>query len=394
MEPLPSDVEATLLRGIAAYLRATPATELPAPLRRFQNFRPKALAGHKRQILDALDDDGFRALVGEWLEDKPSLAKRDAELLRVAVARADGWGDELAGSSAPKPPPSAPSAGPGEALAREREKLRKARDEGRRRAEEAQRQIAALQARLSELDSEVAAARAETASLSTELAKARKAADRAAADLDRERRKARLAIEKAQAAAAQARGEVKELRREVRSLRSDLDKRKGAPKKKPTAKAAKPVAPKGPRRALPVPKGRFEDDPATLEAWLQTDGVQLLVDGYNASMSKEGFGHLDLAAQRQRLVDGVVKLARRLNVSTTIVFDGSDVSGTSRQPRGPAKVHYSAPDEIADDHLIGLIESMPPVPVVVATSDRELQERAASLGATVASSEQLLSLLR
>jgi predicted RNA-binding protein with PIN domain len=144
-----------------------------------------------------------------------------------------------------------------------------------------------------------------------------------------------------------------------------------------------------------VPKGRLQDDPGTLEAWLDEPSVLLLVDGYNVTKSVGGFGELDLERQRDLLMDGVSRLARRKRVDATVVFDGSDVPpGTRRRARGRVRVEYSRPDETADDHLVALLEARPPDPVVLVTSDRELQGRAARLRATIATSPQLLALIR
>jgi predicted RNA-binding protein with PIN domain len=144
-----------------------------------------------------------------------------------------------------------------------------------------------------------------------------------------------------------------------------------------------------------VPKGRYEDAPETLEAWLEAPGVHLLVDGYNVTKAEGGFGDIELVQQRQRLVHEVTRLIRRKGARATVIFDGSNVPpGTSRRSRGPVYVEYSRPTEIADDHLIAKLGDLPPDPVVVATNDRELQGRAAALGATVATSNQLLGLIR
>jgi predicted RNA-binding protein with PIN domain len=85
----------------------------------------------------------------------------------------------------------------------------------------------------------------------------------------------------------------------------------------------------------------------------------------------------------------------RKSVPTTVVFDGSEVGpGTSRLARTRVRVEYSRAGEIADDHLMAKLASLPPDPVVLVTSDRELQERAGAEGATIASSAQLLDLAR
>ncbi|HEX2235087.1 MAG TPA: NYN domain-containing protein, partial [Actinomycetota bacterium] len=89
-------------------------------------------------------------------------------------------------------------------------------------------------------------------------------------------------------------------------------------------------------------------------------------------------------------------LGRARGARATIVFDGSEVPpGTVRRRRGgPVDVHYSTPDETADDHLVAVLEGFPPDPVVVVSDDRELRARVAPLGATVAGTRQLLALLR
>src|SRR5688572_16818227 len=196
MEPLPEDVEASLLRGVAAYLRATPATELPSSLRRFQNFRPKGLSAHKRQLLDALDTDGFRALVAEWLDDKPAVSKADASALRLAVERKDGWLEELASTSGPKPARAQPEKSRSEAAQRDREKLRKAREEARKKLDEAQGETRALRRRITELETTLQREERARTAVEKQLAAAQRAADKATADLERERRKNRSALDR------------------------------------------------------------------------------------------------------------------------------------------------------------------------------------------------------
>jgi hypothetical protein len=44
--------------------------------------------------------------------------------------------------------------------------------------------------------------------------------------------------------------------------------------------------------------------------------------------------------------------------------------------------------------MVALLERLPPDPVILVTNDRELQERAAAHGATIATSDQLVSLIR
>ncbi len=188
-----------------------------------------------------------------------------------------------------------------------------------------------------------------------------------------------------------ARKEVTELRRTIR----DLERRVAANRSR--SQAAKEAVEKRPARRRPLrpPPGRFEDAPESLAAWLETSNVNVLIDGYNVTKAEEGFGDLRLPEQRERLIEAVARLGLKYDLVPTIVFDGSDVApGTRRRKKLPVKVEYSKPDEIADDHLIARLADLPTDPVIVVTNDRELQERARAKGATVATSNQLLALVR
>src|SRR5688500_14718094 len=117
---LPAPVSAALARGIAAYLRDTPANEVPAKLRKFRSFRPQALAPHRAALIAALDEDGLRSDILEWLKDAPHLKKDEARLLMIAAAREDGWESALSGEAkAPKPPAKSPTERLTEALEKE-----------------------------------------------------------------------------------------------------------------------------------------------------------------------------------------------------------------------------------------------------------------------------------
>ena len=80
---------------------------------------------------------------------------------------------------------------------------------------------------------------------------------------------------------------------------------------------------------------------------------------------------------------------------STIVFDGALMEPAAvRRKRRTVVVAYSKPPEIADDHLVALLEERPNYPVIVVTNDRELQDKSVALGATIARSEQLLAIIR
>ena len=400
MSSLPESVVAAIVRGMSAYMQGAKRTDLPGPLRQLQGKHLKMLTARRDDIVAALDDEGIRAMVLEWLDDRPAgISKADVEVLRAAASRNDGWAEEVA-SPVPALDPKAkqnPKAkrkkDPSSTLAQEKERTRKARDEARRAKEEAALSVARQQREAESWRAEVAGLTTELSALEKRLSTAEKERDAAVREMAREVRKARRRAEKAEAALAEA-------KTVTRAVRADLTRAKSAastppaPRKK--AKVAPPAASEPPRRQrLGAPQGRLSEAPETLVAWLAAPHVHLLVDGYNVSKAPGGFGDLRLETQRTRLLQEVGKLARHHKIKATVVFDGSDIApGTSRRARGPVEVEYSRPDEIADDHLIAKLEGLPKWPVIVATNDKELQHRAARLGATIATSNQLLGLIR
>jgi predicted RNA-binding protein with PIN domain len=98
---------------------------------------------------------------------------------------------------------------------------------------------------------------------------------------------------------------------------------------------------------------------------------------------------------RNRVVDEVAKIARQYSITAIVVFDGAEVPpGTARRTRGPVRIQYSKPGVIADDHIVDLVEELPSDPIIVVTNDRELQGRVSRHHATIATSHQLLALIR
>ena len=395
MQKLPDDVVNGLLRGIGAFLKDTPAPELPAKLRRYRNFRPQALNAHRDELLGALDDDALRARIVHWLDkDKPSLSKKDVELLSTAAQRVDGWEDRLGTAAASPRKPKEPSATPAERLATEREKVRKARDEARQVKEQGRAALDAERAKRRAIEADVADLRSRLSAAIKEAAAAGKEASEARDRLEREQRRVRAQLDRSDSALEEARRETKDLRRKVKELEREAERSRAKPttRKKPVTSAKKGA---GPRRALSVPKGRLEDAPETLDEWLSTDDVILLVDGYNVAKAEGAFGDLSLEQQRDRLIAELNRLARSKRARTIVVFDGSKIGGgLARRARGPVEVEYSRPDAIADDHIVAKLKELPPVPVVLTTNDRELQTRGRALKATIATSKQLLGLIR
>ena len=402
MAQLPDETSRSLVRAISAYMKATPAPELPAALRALRNFTPRALNSHKERLFGAFEDGAFAARVLEWLEKSApkALPSEEARLLRLFAERPQGWEQELA-RRAPRAPASSKPAGQSDlerALSRERERARRA-EERERRAKEAERAAVAegkakadaLERELESLKKQLGRSREETARLRGEAAWARRRYEQAQRKALREGERARLEREK-------LRAEVKAGRRRARETEARAERLERALARAEQAASgdgARTRAPAKERRPLPVPMGRPGDDPESLEEWLDAPGVHLLVDGYNVTKAEGGFGTLELESQRQRIVTEIARLARKKRIRATIVFDGALVPAASqRKKSAPVAVEYSKPPENADDHLVARLRGLGPEPVVVATDDRELQRRASELGATIASSAQLLELIR
>jgi predicted RNA-binding protein with PIN domain len=400
---LPPTIEATLARGVAAYLRDAPQSDVPAKLRRFAGFRDQALKPHRPKLLAALDDDDFRAHVLEWLDDSPPLKPDDAKILAVAAAREEGWEEKLAGTASrvQAKPAKSEVEKLRDGLERERAKVAKLKEESRVRREEARSALHETKTRLAEVGAELKEARASLRALDGELKAAKAAAERSGQAAEKEKRSLKRDAERAGKARAQADERMAKLKRDLAAsqrrtreledaLARERTKNEGA-RKRSISSSGGPKA----RRRLTAPKGLLEDAPETLDAWLREPDVHLVVDGYNVGKSERGYPDLELEAMRARVVDEVSQLARRYTVSTIVVFDGAEVApGTARRRRGEVKVEYSRPPEIADDHIVEVVKGLPAVPVVVVTSDRELQRRVAEHAATVAFSHQLLALIR
>lgn len=409
MAELPEAAERALTKGIAAYLRVTNATELSPGLAALKKTvqTPKSLARHRDRLLAVLDDDAMRARLLEWLEEgKPPLSRSEIATLKLATERPEGWSDRLSAMGEQKAAP--PKGADGDArvrdltakLEREKEAHRKAREEVKKVKEAGRIATKVERERSLRLDEEVTALRSAIHERDADLREARTAAERAAKEVERLKRKARSDVDRLKEQQRKLREQNRDLKQKVQDLEraaSAEKKAKAAPKRAPAA------APSGPRPVLDVPKGRLEDAPETLEEWLGAADVSLVVDGYNVTHSATGFGNLDLEQQRTRLRDVLKKLSNRTKVPTVLVWDGGVVApGTKRRSSGFLTEEYSEPDrsgkgtekDRADRHIVELLKKMPPHPVIVVTNDRGLQDEARTERATIATSDQLLSLAR
>jgi predicted RNA-binding protein with PIN domain len=446
--PLPELPEALLagyLDAALATLRAADPGEVPGPLRQYQTWTPKRLRhprvlGDVRRTLDL--DQSFRKAVDERvLGEEEALARlvragRHAEALASgetpeAVARVGvALGQEGAAAVQAAVAAAATSRAKAEAaavrsalagaegeldLARERaeaeaagaraarEELRGAREELRR----AERERRTLADRLEGLERELAQSAAALRAAREEAAATQRRLGGRVAELQARLTESQRSYRALRRSAGQVDPVVAEA---VGALERDLDalrratglatdgtgRGSGGARERGSSGGAGTGAARRPERRSPlaVPGGRGADDPETLAAWMGVEGVLVLVDGYNVTKHPQGFPDRGLEDQRTLLLDLCRRLARRFGAELTVVFDGGTVGPLpTRLPLGPVEVVFTDAGRTADDEIVARTNAAPPErPVVVVTSDNELRDRVATLGATVTRSPALLGL--
>ena len=116
----------------------------------------------------------------------------------------------------------------------------------------------------------------------------------------------------------------------------------------------------------------------------------LIIDGYNLTGILRG----DLQRERQRLIEALAAYRKKKGHDITVVFDGwKDGRGhESRTTEGGVTVIYTGLGEKADS-VIKKTVSKSPTPMIVVSSDREIQKHAWSHGATPIDSELFLRVL-
>ncbi|HEX2700295.1 MAG TPA: NYN domain-containing protein [Acidimicrobiales bacterium] len=158
--------------------------------------------------------------------------------------------------------------------------------------------------------------------------------------------------------------------------------------------SGKPPPPPARRRPAPLPPAVFDDTAEAAAHLVRIPGALVLVDGYNAAKALwPDVAPLEL---RERLVDALRELVARTGAAVHVVFDGADLGVPSFRPvasRG-VRVSFSPADVEADDVILDLVDTEPPSRhVVVASSDRRVQDGARRRGANVISSAQLAAVL-
>ena len=419
---------------------ATPPVAAPRslqPFLRFARLPDRALAPVRR----ALEDEEFRARVAA-VAAVPGAAEQLDPASTLFLTRPDGWAEELATLTEVA---RAAAAAHGEARAdkaairraeraeaaarRAAEGVERARQDAarleaavaderrlRRAAEQersaAQRAAAAAEDRAGTATAEVAELRERVASMTVErdLLAARLAGTRSAMPAFPDPAPAAAAVAAARSAADGL----------IAALGRALDEASAAlvvpvPRRPPVGTEAPgtPEAPRSPasgetaapaeprarstgRRPLPIPPAIFDDSPEAAAHLVRAPGALLLVDGYNAAMTI--WPGVDVTEMRLRLTDALGELAARTGVRAHVVFDGAELFGGTPSPAshrtGLVRVSFSAPDVEADDVILELVGTLPAArPVLVASSDRRVQDGARRLGANVISSAQLAAVL-
>lgn len=397
---------------------ADPVEQAPPSLRRYLNFArlPTAALVVVRRTLD--EDAEFRQRVIEassaeeageagwqWLTREEGWEERLSRLAEEADKRHRDKSEQRAERSALRQVEASEEARRrAEATAaRHAEQAREARvelDAERARRRLAEQAAEALRAELAGAEEALTAARAELSTSSVERARLVAENDQIRRQLDEhgdgdggapapeEPAIDRTALAHLIAAAAAALAEAASLLESPGSVA-------------PTSRSAERTGDKTPggvsedrRRPVRLPGGVLDDSVEAADFLVRVPNVLLLVDGYNISNAIWP-GH-PLVDQRARLVDALRELQARTGAAIEVVFDGA-LATEPWVAGGRSRVHvrFSPPDVEADDVLIDVLAFQPASrPVVLATSDRGLRDRARRHGANLLRARQLLDAMR
>lgn len=429
--------------------RADPPVAVPASLRQVLRMR-KQTATSLEQVRRALDDDpDLRRRAAEAVDER-----RVGRAGWLFLARPDGWEAELADLEAAAQQRDEVVREEREADREERrarkrvatleERLAKAQDraeravadadaaradlaEERRARRQAVAELEPVQGELERARQALAAAEAERDRLAEEVEATRSEAQR---DLERaevaeaQLARAERALEAAAASSptvarglAEAAAQAGAVAERLVALSSSLERTAPAPPEPEatggtgdaTPGDATPPPPParrgrgGGRRARgrrgevvrppDLPPGVLDGTDEAAAHLVRTRGAAVLVDGYN--VTKRTWGDAPLADQRDRLVGLLDRCAARWGVHPVVVFDGADLLTDRRASTRSVNVRFSPEGVTADTVILQLVEQeVTTSPVVVVSSDREVQDGARARGAAVLGVEPFLAAVR
>lgn len=174
----------------------------------------------------------------------------------------------------------------------------------------------------------------------------------------------------------------------------DVEERTGPALPVPPSPAPGP-APARPRQPAALPPAILDDSVEAAEHLLRTEGVVVLVDGYN--LTKLARPEMTLVEQRRWLVDAAMETATRTGARFEVVFDGADDQGSAPADlarRAGVQVRFSPAGVDADDVVLERARAPGQGPVVVASDDRRVRDGARRLGANVVGAAQLLAAMK
>ncbi|MEU3508973.1 NYN domain-containing protein [Streptomyces longwoodensis] len=427
--PLPDGVRRRVVQIVSDGFGGLTLGELPAQLRQYARFAPNRRAKFAGSAMAAAleTDPLFRQRIGEKLrEAQPELSGAldsgspppAADPLDVAAAayvlRPAGWvklvtaaGEEAVRADAERADEESRAE-----LERLREQLDRSREQTRTETErlrteletarkEAEALHRKLRAALSDVKRGEAALRKAQAEM--EAVRSEGQAQVSAAESETRRLKARLAeteaaLEAGRKAAREGRS-VEDMR--VRLLLDTvLDAAQGLRRELAlppvSVRPAETVDAVEPGRMSPkdiAARALSEHDPAILDQLLALPQAHLVVDGYN--VTKTGYPQMPLEKQRLRLLGQLSQLAAQTGAEVTCVFDGAELAAPVllAPPRG-VRVLFSKPGVTADELIRQLVRAEPPGrPVIVASTDREVADGVARVGARPVASAVLLKRL-
>ncbi|TDD51759.1 hypothetical protein E1263_29755 [Kribbella antibiotica] len=416
---LPEPVRQRVLTLAAHALGQLPATDVPAPLRRFASFAPAKRAKLSASVLGPIleTDDHFRRLTAfQVRREHAELGDAVAEGIAVPAAdpvevaalayllRPDEWEQRIA--AAAQLPVEVPRADD-EAVARLSDQLDQARTETRQVRERLREQVNELKAenvtlrrKLNEARQRITGLQSDLEQRTTEAETADQRVEAARGEVERDMRRLRARITELEAvehAARRTAGQERELASTRTRLLLDtvIEAASGLRRELalPPGGELRPADTVAGREPEAEPVGRIapENDPALFDELLALPQVHLIIDGYN--VTKTVWPTTPLHSQRQRLVTALGALVAQRRIEVTVVFDGAELSGPVQlnPPRG-VRVRFSPAGVIADEVIRQLVRAEPPGrPIVVVSSDREVAESVGRLGARSLSATALIT---
>lgn len=427
--PLPEGVRRRVVALVSDAFGGLTVADLPAQLRQYARFTPSRRAKFAGNAMAAaVEVDGvFRGRVAEKLrEGQPELAgaletgapPAAADPLDVAAAayvlRPAGWVKLVAAAGEEAQRADAERVGDEtrRELARLREELAQLRDVQRSGGEQvraeldaARKEAESLHRKLRSALSDVKRGEAALRKVNAEIdgIRGEAAAQVASAESESRRLKSRLAeVESALETSRRSTREGRSI--EDMRLRLLLDTVLDAAAGLRRELALPPVSTRPADTVEAVEPGRMtpkdiaaralsETDPALLDQLLALPQAHLVIDGYN--VTKTGYPTMPLEKQRLRLLGGLSMLAAQTGAEMTCVFDGAELAAPVllAPPRG-VRVLFSKAGVTADELIRQLVRAEPPGrPVVVVSTDREVADGVAKVGARPVTSALLLKRL-